>query len=134
NQTFTGRVLLVEDHPVNAMIILRFLSRLGVEVLHAENGQRAVEACNESKYDLVLMDLHMPVMDGLEATREIRNREMLGKNRTPIFALTAAAMAEDQKLCKQAGMDGFLPKPVQFDSLLGVLSAHLSPAKKSEAA
>ncbi len=134
NQTFTGRVLLVEDHPVNAMIILRFLSRLGVEVLHAENGQRAVEACNESKYDLVLMDLHMPVMDGLEATREIRNREILGKNRTPIFALTAAAMAEDQKLCKQAGMDGFLPKPVQFDSLLGVLSTHLTPAKKSEAA
>jgi CheY-like chemotaxis protein len=107
------------------MIAIRFLERIGVEVVHAENGQQAVQARRNDSFDLILMDLHMPVMDGLDATRAIRTAESTGANRTPIFAMTAAAMKEDQQRCVEVGMDGFLAKPVRFEDLFEVLCLHL---------
>jgi CheY-like chemotaxis protein/anti-sigma regulatory factor (Ser/Thr protein kinase) len=121
-----GSVLLVEDHPVNAMIAIRFLNRLGVTVVHAENGNDAVKATRNERFDLILMDIHMPVMDGLDATRQIRTEESAFGYRTPIYAMTAAAMKEDQTRCHEAGMDGFITKPVRFETLFGVLRQHLT--------
>src|SRR5258708_12797235 len=88
---FRGRVLVVEDNVVNQQVARRFLQRLGCDVVVAENGKRGVEEFFKSDYALVLMDVQMPVMDGLAAAREIRQRELPGA-RAPIVALTASAM------------------------------------------
>jgi len=92
------------------------LEQLGCTVETADNGQIGVECWRDGAYDLVLMDCHMPVMDGLSATREIRNSERPGA-RTPIVALSASAFAEDRAACLDAGMDDFLAKPYTFDQL-----------------
>jgi signal transduction histidine kinase/DNA-binding response OmpR family regulator/HPt (histidine-containing phosphotransfer) domain-containing protein len=111
-----GPVLLVEDHPVNQEVARRFLERLGCEVTVAGDGAQAVAACAERHFDIVLMDVQMPVMDGLTATREIRKRERQG-GRVPIIALTASAMTDELEQCLDAGMDGLLTKPLEFDRL-----------------
>jgi PAS domain S-box-containing protein len=120
---YTGRVLLVEDNIVNQKVAVRFLERLGCEVAVADNGRNGVKACREARYDLVLMDLQMPVMDGLSATRCIREIEPHGR-RTPIVALTANAMPGQEQLCAAAGMDGFLTKPLDLVRLQEVLRTH----------
>jgi len=102
---------------------VRFLERLGCEVAVADNGRNGVKACREARYDLVLMDLQMPVMDGLSATRCIRELEPHGR-RIPIVALTANAMPGQEQLCAAAGMDGFLTKPLDLVRLQEVLRAH----------
>jgi two-component system, sensor histidine kinase and response regulator len=107
---FEGRVLLAEDNPTNQFVLLKLLRDLGVHVDLAENGREAVDQLTEQPYDLVLMDMQMPEMDGLEATREIRG--LPARADTPIVALTANAFTEDRERCLQAGMDGFLPKPI----------------------
>jgi len=89
---------------------------LGLEVDCAANGMEGVTAWSEGDYDLVLMDVQMPLMDGYEATREIRRREGEGR-RTPIVALTANAMEGDEQRCQQAGMDDYLTKPLKLDRL-----------------
>ena len=110
------RVLLVEDHEVNRKVAVGLLSRLGVVPDVAEDGQQALDALARATYDLVLMDLQMPVLDGLEATRRLR--ATLPPERQPVVvALTANAFAEDQARCREAGMDGFLSKPVRLDDL-----------------
>ena len=109
---YRGRVLVVEDNVVNQQVTRRFLERLGCEVCVAENGERAVESCGQATYDLVLMDVQMPIMDGLTATREIRRHEGSGK-RIPIIALTASAMTDELERCLEAGMDGLLTKPLE---------------------
>jgi CheY-like chemotaxis protein len=119
---FTGRVLVVEDNNVNQKVARRILERLGCEVDIAENGAEATERCGVKAYDLVLMDMQMPVMDGITATTLIRQRER-GKGRTPIVALTANAMNGEHDRCMEAGMDGFLTKPLDIERLCGVLSA-----------
>src|SRR5690606_22637708 len=98
---YEGRVLVVEDNIVNQQVARRFLERLGLEVHIAENGQRAVEACANTEFRLVLMDVQMPVMDGLAAAREIRAREGEGR-RVPIIALTASAMTDELERCTAA--------------------------------
>jgi signal transduction histidine kinase/ActR/RegA family two-component response regulator len=105
------RVLLVEDEPVNQMIVQEMLKMLGCEVELAEDGQEAHAAAASSRYDIVFMDCHMPVMDGYEATRRIRAAEPLHAH-LPIVALTADALATDRDRCLEAGMDDFLTKPV----------------------
>lgn len=115
-EQFQGRVLLVEDNPVNQKVAVAFLRRLGLEVDCAANGMEGVTAWSEGDYDLVLMDVQMPLMDGYEATREIRRREGEGR-RTPIVALTANAMEGDEQRCQQAGMDDYLTKPLKLDRL-----------------
>ncbi|HET9693326.1 MAG TPA: response regulator, partial [Steroidobacteraceae bacterium] len=109
-QTFDGNVLLAEDNPTNQFVLLKLLRDLGVKVDLAENGHDAVELLRRRPYDLVLMDVQMPGMDGLAATHAIR--ELPERAQTPIVALTANAFTDDRERCLKAGMDGFLPKPI----------------------
>ena len=109
---YAGYVLLVEDNVVNQKVAIRFLERLGCRVKVAHHGASAVECCAVESFDLILMDLQMPVMDGLSATRHIRQQE-LGKKRTPIMALTANALAGQLEQCLAADMDGLITKPLQ---------------------
>ena len=112
-------ILLVEDSPVNRTITLAFLQDEQCRVDVAENGAVALKKFTAGRYDLVLMDRQMPVMDGLAATRAIRKWEIAnGKGLTPIIALTASALAEDREKCAAAGCTGYLTKPVRQDALL----------------
>ncbi|WP_052401575.1 hybrid sensor histidine kinase/response regulator [Muricoccus aerilatus] len=109
------RILLVEDNATNQLLMRALLGRVGAEVTVAGNGLEAVQHCRETVFDVILMDLQMPVMDGLEATRSIR---IAGLNRrTRIVGLTAAVGAEFERQCREAGMDDYLSKPVQRDQL-----------------
>ena len=118
--TESFRVLVVEDHPVNQRVVRRMLEKLGHDVHTAFDGRAAVEAARRG-FDLIFMDLQMPIMDGIEATRRIRREESSSDRRTPIVALTACALTEDRKRALDAGMDGFLTKPLHFDELQVVL-------------
>jgi signal transduction histidine kinase/CheY-like chemotaxis protein len=116
-----AQVLLVEDNEVNALIAREMLALLGCRVQTAAEGRAAVEAIGQNRYDLVLMDLHMPGLDGFSATRLIREREQAGSHpRTTIVALTAD-LGVDLQRCLAAGMDGHAAKPVDLDSLKGLL-------------
>ena len=106
------RILLVEDNPMNQRLITRILEKMGHEITAANDGQKALEEFSEKEFDLVAMDMQMPVMDGLEATREIRVRERMSGGHIPIVAMTASAFEEDRRLCFEAGMDGYVAKPV----------------------
>jgi two-component system, sensor histidine kinase and response regulator len=120
---YRGRVLVAEDNIVNQQVTRRFLERLGCKVELADNGLRAVEFCAGSNFDLVLMDVQMPIMDGLTATREIRRAEPTG-TRLPVVALTASAMTDELDRCLAAGMDGLLTKPLQPLRLREILDRH----------
>lgn len=117
------RVLLVDDNPVDRRIALRMLEVLGCQVDSATDGRQAVEACRRAEYDAVLMDCRLPVMDGYEATRSIRNREKFGRRRVRIHAVTANAHEGDRERCLTAGMDGHVPKPVTLEVLRSILAA-----------
>ena len=105
------RVLVVEDHAVNRLLATRLLKKFGCEVAIAENGLIACELTAQECFDLVLMDCQMPEMDGFEATRTIRSRELETGRHLPIVALTANAMSEDRERCLDAGMDDYMTKP-----------------------
>jgi two-component system sensor histidine kinase/response regulator len=120
---YRGRVLVAEDNIVNQQVTRRFLERLGCKVELADNGLRAVEFCAQANLDLVFMDVQMPIMDGLTATREIRRAEAPGR-RVPIVALTASAMTDELDRCLAAGMDGLVTKPLQPRQLREVLERH----------
>jgi PAS domain S-box-containing protein len=122
----TGRILVAEDVTMNQMIIAEMLEKEGHRVRLAENGAKAVAAMREETFDLVLMDVEMPVMDGLEATRVIRSME--GSSGTPIIALTANAMTDQVAACRQAGMDDFLSKPIDREALLRTVSSWIRRA------
>ncbi len=111
------RLLLVEDNLVNQKLATRLLEKLGHEVKLAVNGKEAVEVCSAEKFDLILMDIQMPVMGGMEATAKIREHEQQTGNRTPILAMTAHAMKGDQEKCLEGGMDGYISKPIRVDLL-----------------
>jgi PAS domain S-box-containing protein len=107
------RILLAEDNPVNALLIRELLRRRGHSIREVTNGSAAVAAMEEERFDLLLTDIHMPGMDGIEATRAIRTNEATQRRpRTPIVALTADALETGKRACQEAGMDGFLTKPV----------------------
>ncbi len=114
---FPRKILLVEDGLVNQRVAVGLLTRQGHQVTLAVNGQEAIEAWEREPFDLVLMDLQMPVMDGFAATARIRELEHNTGRRTPIIAMTAAAMKGDRERCLQAGMDGHLAKPVRADEM-----------------
>ena len=114
------RVLLAEDVELNRDIICTVLARDGHHVVVAENGSEAVERATEQTFDLILMDVHMPVMDGLDATRAIRALPGAAGT-TPIIALTANVMASEQEKCRQAGMDSVLMKPVEWEKVRAVI-------------
>lgn len=123
NAQYGIRVLLVEDNVINQRVAQRFLERLGCEVTVVADGAQAVAAHASAEYGLILMDMQMPVMDGLEATQSIRQREASGR-RTPIVALTADAMSGTLERCLQAGMDGYLTKPIDASRLREALDRY----------
>ena len=120
---YAGHVLLVEDNPVNQKVAVRYLERMGCRVRVADNGAEGVKACREGRFDLILMDLQMPVMDGLTATRCIRELTG-GAHTTPIVALTANAMSGQLERCMEAGMNGFLTKPLEIARLHETLETY----------
>ncbi|MBS1830826.1 MAG: response regulator [Acidobacteria bacterium] len=123
-QTASARVLLAEDNRVNQRLIQKLLTRRGHRVVVAGNGKEAVELFGKGGVDLILMDVQMPEMDGIEATCEIRRREAVAgpaRERVRIVAMTANAMEGDCERCLAHGMDGYLPKPVMMDALVAVL-------------
>jgi CheY-like chemotaxis protein len=107
------RVLLVEDNVVNQKVAVQILRRMGYEPDVASNGVEAVEACGRQHYDLVFMDVQMPEMDGLEATRQICARWPAAADRPKIIAMTANVMQGDREKCQQAGMDDYVAKPIR---------------------
>jgi len=115
------RVLIAEDNRVNQKLIGQLLRERGHRVTVVENGRDAVEEATRTAYDLVLMDLQMPEMDGLEATALIRARERSTHLRVPIVALTAHAMAGDRQRCLDAQMDDYLAKPIKAEELFEVI-------------
>jgi len=128
------KILLAEDNPVNMKLAHRLLERAGLEVGIAENGARALEALERASYDLVLMDVQMPEMDGLEATRKIREREKGTSRHIPIVALTAHSMKGDRERFLAGGMDDYLSKPLDAGQLYRILAKHLSAAGEQEPA
>ncbi len=119
---FGGHVLLVEDNVVNQKVAVRFLERLGCTVEVASNGAEGVATYLARPCDIVLMDLQMPVMDGITATRHMREAET--DRHTPIIALTANAMSGDRERCEAAGMDDYLTKPIELERLRGILTKY----------
>lgn len=108
------KILLCEDNEVNMRVAAMILKRLNLNIDYAENGQEAINKFMHVKYNMILMDCMMPVIDGYQATREIRKIEKENKmSRTAIVALTANATEEDRQKCLEAGMDDFIPKPIK---------------------
>jgi CheY-like chemotaxis protein len=116
------RILLAEDNPVNQKVTLKVLEKFGHRAELAVNGQQVLEALRQSSFDLILMDVQMPVMDGIEATRRIRS-EFPAAGGPRIIAMTANALDSDHKECLSAGMDGYLSKPIQVVALRAVLES-----------
>jgi CheY-like chemotaxis protein len=114
------RILLAEDNSVNQRVMLNLLERFGYKADLAVTGSQALAATARIDYDLVLMDVHMPEMDGLEAARRIRLRSG-GSGRPRIVALTASALQEDRERCMAAGMDSYATKPIRVEDLRQVL-------------
>jgi CheY-like chemotaxis protein len=126
---FIGRVLLVEDNPINRLIAGELLERLGVQFEFAEDGSEALGKLAAAEFDLVLMDCLMPRLDGFAATRQWREQERVtGRPRTPIVAVSANATAEDRERCMEAGMDDFLAKPIQLHGLGSLVARYLRAA------
>jgi CheY-like chemotaxis protein len=114
------RILLAEDNAVNQKLALHLLERMGYRADVAGNGLEAIEAVQRQTYDVVLMDVQMPEMDGLEATRAIC-REWTQEQRPRIIAMTAGAMKEDRESCLEAGMDDYISKPIRVEELVRAL-------------
>ncbi|HEU5158267.1 MAG TPA: response regulator [Streptosporangiaceae bacterium] len=115
-----GKVLVVEDNEINQAVAVGFLNRLGYETDVASDGRQALDKIAKATYAAVLMDCQMPVMDGYDATTELRKREGFARH-TPVIAMTAGALAENRDRCIAAGMDDFIPKPVSQDAVATVL-------------
>jgi PAS domain S-box-containing protein len=120
------RILLAEDHPINQHLVVALLTKRGHLVKVASNGRQAVDLFAQEPFDVVLMDVQMPEMNGFEATREIREREATLNVRTPIIAMTAYAMKGDRERCLAAGMDAYLSKPIKADELWRTLENVIS--------
>lgn len=125
-QQLHGHILVVEDTPINQTVLRAMLQPFGLQLSFADNGQLGVEAVQRERFDLILMDCLMPVLDGFAATSAIRAWELAeGQPRTPIIALTANAYAEIRQHCAEVGMDDFLSKPIVRDTLLATLQQYL---------
>ncbi|MEZ5911172.1 MAG: response regulator [Paracoccaceae bacterium] len=126
------RVLIAEDNMTNSLIVRKMLEPENLELILVENGRLAVESYERQPPDIVLMDMSMPVMDGLQAAREIRRIEARdGLPRVPMVALTANAFSDDRDACIEAGLDDFLTKPISKPDLTERIRAHLSSAQEA---
>ena len=114
------RILLVEDNLVNQKVALAVLKRFGHHIDVANNGAEAVQAVKQADYDLIFMDVQMPVMDGCEATAKIRSLDK-PKNQIPIIAMTANAMKGDREKYLQVGMDDYIPKPFELQEMFAII-------------
>ncbi len=128
------RVLLAEDNATNARIVRVLVERLGHAVDHVSDGRAALAAIERGAYDLALMDIQMPHVDGLEVTRAVRAREAERGGHLPILAMTANAMKGDEELCLAAGMDGYLSKPIGFARFQEVLQQYAQAAERAASA
>jgi CheY-like chemotaxis protein len=129
SQPSRGLILVVEDNEVNQLVARSMVAKLGYEADVVADGSEAVAATAATEYAAVLMDCHMPVMDGFEATKAIRARHD-GRRRLPVIAMTAGALDEDRERCLAAGMDDYLTKPVDVDKLERVLSRWIPETSK----
>ncbi len=121
----TLSILLAEDNPVNQKVALRVLKHLGYQADVVNNGREAIAAIESKSYDLILMDIQMPEMSGLEATEYIREREIASKLApVAIVAITANASHDDQFTCSDAGMNDYISKPIQIDKLKDILQRY----------
>lgn len=129
----SARILVVEDNPVNQMVAIRMLEKLGFPADVAGNGSLGLEAIAQQHYDLVLMDMMMPVLNGVDATRQLRAREKPGQH-LPVIAMTANISEIDRETCIAAGMDDFLPKPIAIDAMKIILARWLKLDEKTDPA
>ncbi|HWA99385.1 MAG TPA: response regulator, partial [Pirellulales bacterium] len=123
------RILLVEDSPVNQKVALGILRRRGHDVVVANNGTEALARFGEQRFDVVLMDMQMPEMDGLQAAGEIRRRESPSGEHVPIIAMTANVMKGDRERCLAAGMNDYLSKPITAEALLSMVECDQQPTR-----
>ena len=119
---FSGKVLVAEDNPSNQKLITILLQKMGLEVSIADDGQMAVDQCVSNTFDLILMDMQMPNMNGYEAARQLRDQGLT----TPIIAVTANAMMGDEEKCMEAGCDGHISKPIDRSNLTEIIGLHLT--------
>jgi two-component system sensor histidine kinase/response regulator len=127
------RILVAEDNPVNQKLAVRLLEKRGHKVIVAHNGEQTLKEIENSSFDLVLMDVQMPEVDGLTATMAIRDRERHTGAHIPIVAMTAHALKEDRQRCLDAGMDGYLPKPINASQLYQTIGEVLAAVGSPEA-
>ena len=118
-------ILLAEDNVINQEVAIDMLEIIGYKADVANNGKEAVEMCLKRHYDVILMDCQMPVMDGFDATRAIRNLEKTKKSKHIIIALTGNALLGDKEKCLKTGMDDFLSKPFSYEELKAILIKHI---------
>lgn len=128
------KLLVAEDNPINQRLILRMLERAGHAATVVETGREAVAATARESFDLVLMDVQMPDLDGIQATIQIRQREVLQGGHLPIVAMTAHAMPGDRANCLAAGMDAYLSKPLRLDSLINTIDSTVTAASNQQRA
>jgi two-component system sensor histidine kinase/response regulator len=125
------KILLAEDNPVNSHLALKTLEKAGYPADRVSNGKEVLAALNQKQYNLILMDVQMPELDGLETTQAIRQNEVLSGNHIPIIALTAHALKGDEEICLKAGMDDYLSKPIQPKILVAMVERHLLRSPES---
>jgi CheY-like chemotaxis protein len=126
------RILVAEDNAVNRLLVTALLGKRGYTIVTVVNGREAVAAVTEDVFDIVLMDVQMPEMDGLEATAAIRKLEMVTGTHVPIIALTAHAMKGDREICVAAGMDEYLSKPINPKQLFALIESLTGVAASTE--
>ena len=127
------KILLAEDNPVNQKVAVRFLQKRGHTVVVAESGKKALDAWGKQTFDIILMDIQMPEMDGFEATARIREHEKSTSKHIPIIALTAHAMVGDRERCLAAGLDDYVSKPIDADDLFAAIQRLLPAAAQAHA-
>lgn len=127
----TARVLVAEDHPVNQELVELLLAEIGVQVDSVGDGEAAVQCAKGQRYDLILLDIHMPRMDGLAACRAIR--QLPGGDHVPIVAMTASAFETDREACRAASMDDFIGKPILAEVFFEVIQRWLARADRHAA-